>query len=311
MKKLLKIMSAAFVISAAITTVAHAEFTDMPSDTRLSQALNNAVTNGLLTGISDTEIAPDMALTRAQMATILTRALGAKTAADISAFGDVKESDWYYDSMAKAVYMGAFKGDGENLSPEAQITTEQAYTVLSRIFCLKYSDESSVSSLPDISSVSDWAKEHVIKIYTSGYECNASAINPQKPMTRAEFAVTLDNLVKTYINEPGTYTELPDGNIVVRSENVTFKDLHTDGDVYIADGVTGNTVFDGGEIERIVVRGGNCKFSSTVSSVYAAMPGVVLSPTAPYSVKAGKDGSKGTIEATVDGTHIDLGTLQL
>lgn len=302
MQKLFKKIIAVSALCATVLTAsaAYAEFYDMPSDPAQAQAITNAVNNGLLTGMNDdnTEIAPDAPLTRAQMATILARAMGATKTADISKFTDVKTSDWFYDSMQKGVAMKAFEGDGDKLNPQDTITTEQAYTVLSRIFYLKYSDENALDNCSDAADVADWAKEHIIKIYTSGYECNETKINPKKPMTRAEFAVVMDKLVKTYVNEPGVYGTLPLGNIVIRTEGVTFQNCTTNDDVYIADCVTGDTVFDGGEIERIVARGGNCVISCTLGTAYADLDDVTFTMRKPYTIKEqAKDGSKGCVEA--------------
>lgn len=302
MHKLLKNIVAVSALCASVFTasVSYAEFYDMPQDPVAAQAITNAVKNGLLNGMNDdnTEIAPDAPLTRAQMATILVRAMGAVQTADISAFTDVAPSDWFYDSMQKAVAMKAFEGDGNELSPQAQITTEQAYTVLSRIFYLKYSDPKALDGCSDAASVSDWAKEHIIKIYTSGYECNKTQINPQKPMTRAEFAIVMDNLVKTYVNEPGVYGTLPAGNIVIRTNGVTFQNCTTSDDVYVADCVTGDTVFEGGDIERIVARGGNCVINCAVGSAYAELKGASFTLKKPYTIrKQAKDGSEGGVEA--------------
>ncbi|MDD6483883.1 MAG: S-layer homology domain-containing protein [Clostridiales bacterium] len=313
MHKLLKTIIAASTICSALfaASAVHAEFSDMPSDPATASALTNAVSNGLLNGVSDTEIAPDAALTRAQMGTILSRAMGATKTADISKFTDMN-GHWAYEDMQKAVAMGAFEGDGNQLSPDAQITTEQAYTVLSRIFCLKYTDANALAGCSDAASVSSWAKDHVIKIYTSGYECNPSAVNPQKAMTRAEFAVVMDKLVKTYINEPGTYNTLPSGNVVIRAQGVVLENCTTSDDVYIADCVTGDTTIKGGDVERIVVRGGNCVVSGTVGNVYAAVSGTSITPIQPYTVKdPAKDGKKGYLDASVDGTYINLGMISM
>ena len=66
-------------------------FPDMPSDWS-TQALQNAVNNGLLNGI-DGKIAAGENLTRAQMAAIVTRAFGTNGKANISSFGDVNAGD--------------------------------------------------------------------------------------------------------------------------------------------------------------------------------------------------------------------------
>ena len=72
--------------------------------------MTEAVENGLLGGVTDTTIAPQGKLTRAQMATIINRAFGATAQASLSGYTDVASNAWYYSDMAKAVQMGTSLG---------------------------------------------------------------------------------------------------------------------------------------------------------------------------------------------------------
>ena len=76
-------------------------FSDMP-DGEMGEAMQNAVDAGLIQGVSDTSIAPYDNITRAQMATIITRAFSAQENADQS-FNDVASDAWYADAVSKAV----------------------------------------------------------------------------------------------------------------------------------------------------------------------------------------------------------------
>ena len=115
---LLTIMPAAMAVSVN-------SFRDFPTGWS-KEAMTAAVNNGLLVGVSDTEIQPQANLTRAELAAIVTRAFGAKTKADISAFTDVSTSDWFYDSIAKAVKMEALQGkSASRMDPLSSITREE------------------------------------------------------------------------------------------------------------------------------------------------------------------------------------------
>ncbi len=162
-------------------------FPDMPNDWS-TQALQNAINNGLLNGI-DGKIAAGENLTRAQMAAIVTRAFGTNGKADISSFGDVNAGDWFYDAMASSVLMGAFQGDGVNLNPNANITRQEAFTVLARLFTLSGGDQSVLNSYTDGDQVADWAKDSMASMVAAGYvKGSDNMLNPLSSITRAEFA---------------------------------------------------------------------------------------------------------------------------
>ena len=69
----------------------------------------------------------------------------------------------------------------------------------------------------------------------------------------------MNRLVQEYIYTPGEVEEVTDkGNVLIRAEGVTLKDLTVKGDLIIADGAgDGEVTLDGVRIEgRLVVRGG-------------------------------------------------------
>lgn len=232
------------------------EFTDMP-DNWTTGALERAVENGLLNG-ADGKIMPDDNIKRSEMAAIIVRAFGASVEADISMYPDMSQDKWYYSEFAKAVKMGAFSGtDDGKLNPEAPITYEECFTVISRIFCLIHGDVTDselyenvyteiLDEWSDSENIAEWAKSYVSLVvgkgYWNGYE---GKLKPHDTyITRSEFAVLMDNLIKTYINEPGEYTEFADGNILIRSEGVTLNGYNGDDIIIIGDGVNGETLLD-------------------------------------------------------------------
>lgn len=271
MKKKIKFfLSAVLSVSMMMQSAAFAEgFSDMP-DNWTTGALQNAVANGLLNG-ADGKIMPDDNIKRSEMAAILVRAFGASVEADISIYPDMSQDKWYYSEFAKAVKMGAFSGtDDGKLNPENPITYEECMTVISRIFCLvpgditnpaKYEavDTSVLDKYSDASSVAEWAKPYVSLVvgngYWNGYE---NKLKPQDNyITRSEFAVLMDNLIKTYINEPGEYSEFTEGNILIRSEGVTLNGYSGDGIIIVGDGVLGETNLNSiVSTNEIISRGG-------------------------------------------------------
>ena len=254
MKKISAIvLSLALILAMSVSSFA--AFSDMPLGND-GEVLQKAVDNGLITGFEDGTIQPEAPITRAQMAAIMTRAMNAQSKADISAFVDVKEGDWYYDAMAKAVYMGAFKGDTNNcLNPNNTITRQEAFIVLCRIFDIQDIDKKALDVFNDAARVASWAKVETRSIAGGGYLGDSKELRPLDPMTRLEFAQIMDRIVNAYIDEDGEYTTLPDGNVLVRAKNVSFKNVNSDKIIYIGDGVENIVNFTDCVCERIVIRG--------------------------------------------------------
>ena len=258
-------------------------FPDMPNDWS-TQALQNAINNGLLNGI-DGKIAAGENLTRAQMAAIVTRAFGTNGKANISSFGDVNAGDWFYDAMASSVLMGAFQGDGVNLNPNANITRQEAFTVLARLFTLSGGDQSVLSSYTDGAQVADWAKDSMASMVAAGYvKGSDNMLNPLSSITRAEFAQVMDNLVKTYFADSRLNVNA-NGNAVLNKAG-TLEGATISGDLIIGDGAAeGDVVLKDVTVSgRLLVRGGG---TSTVTLEGNAKVGsiAVNKPTGAVRVK--------------------------
>ncbi|TJX12819.1 S-layer homology domain-containing protein [Tissierella creatinini] len=262
MRKLIVFMLSFIMVVLPMTAMAEVGgttnpvFSDMPGDWS-TEALQNAIKNGLLTGF-DGKIMPKDNLTRAQMAAIINRAFGATGKASLEMFADVKAGDWFYDDMAKAVSMGTFKGEGNKLNPNAPITREEAFVVLVRALKLSSSDVIPTGFV-DSSYISTWAKNEVFSLINAGYVAGSNGyINPKNNITRAEFAKIMDNIIKVYVKEAGEHTTLSTGNVIVNVPGVTLKDLTISGDLIVADGVgDGDLILDNVNVSgRMVVRGG-------------------------------------------------------
>lgn len=270
MRKTSKIILVLGVIML-MSVSAFAAFSDMPAGND-GEVLQKAVDNGLINGFEDGTIQPGTPITRAQMAAIMSRAMNAEEVADISAFADVKPEDWFYTDMAKAVQMDAFKGDTNScLNPNNTITRQEAFIVLCRIFDVPDSDKNALSQFEDASQVASWAKVETRSIAAAGYLGDITQLRPLAPMTRLEFAQIMDKIVAAYIDEDGEYTTLPEGNVLVRAQNVSFKGVTTDDVIFIGDGVKEIVNFTDCVCERIVIRG---KKTAINSGTYTWIRGI-------------------------------------
>ena len=289
-----------FALTLAVVTLssnavfAH-NFTDMPTDWT-APAVERAIENGLLSGVTSTTICPDKNITRAQMATIVTRCFKNTSGADISRFTDVSPEKWYYDAFSKAVEMGAFAGDNLNhLNPDKNITFQESFKVMACLFGLiantnpdytpndlQSQDLTVLDKFADGASVANWAKPYVAAIVSNGYWDGIDGnLYPNQYITRAQFAVLMDNLVKTYIDEPGVYENLEEGNIMVRTNGVSINKDATKSSIIVAECVTDENPVEINIPDMdslLVVRGGGEKviFNGHVKKIAVVKAGIKL-----------------------------------
>jgi hypothetical protein len=278
MRKLSKLISMVLAVSMLLCLapsfqVVAYDFPDMPDEGYWSYtALNNAVKNGLLQGTDEGKLLPKDSLTRAQMATILVRAFRATDKAVEFDFADVADWQWFSDALSVAHRMDIINGypDG-TMRPNAAITREEAFVILSRAFNLTEADSIN-ETFADTDDVSPWAQGLVYAMVNNGYVHGSNGkIQPKGLITREEFAQLMDNMIKQYISESDTYTEVAEGNVMINVEDVTLKDVTVKGDLIIGDGVgNGDVVLDGVRVEgRIIVRGGGENSIRLLNNSYA------------------------------------------
>lgn len=161
-----------------------------------------AVKNNFITGVSEDKIAPKAALTRAQLAAILSRAMktGAGDVSVLDNFTDADKNAWYAGSMAKAVELNILYGDGDSIYPDRPVTRQELFAILVRAFSVTGGDESTLASYNDAGSISSWAKAAISAMiaqgYASGYE--DKTLRPAQQVTREEFAQLLYRMQEFY-----------------------------------------------------------------------------------------------------------------
>ena len=263
------------------TSVNTSGFIDMPNNWS-TEALSKAVGNGLLEGFkekSGTFIKPSDPLTRAQMATIVNRAFGAKGTANLTGVKDVPQKAWYTAEMQKAVKMGTMKLDSK-MRPNDPITRQEAFTVLARAFKMADGTMANLEKFSDKEKVSSWAVSSLGALARVGYIQGADGkLNPLSKITRAEFAVVMDNMIKEYINKAGTVTQVHEGNLMINVPDVILKDITVKGDLILGDGigegnvslenviVKGNLIARGGGVDSIVINGGSIEGKVVIAKV--------------------------------------------
>ena len=173
-------------------------FIDIAPNAWYKDAVQYAYDNGLMTGVSDTEFAPEATTTRAMIVSILAR-LENVTSAEAAGFADVSADDWYATAVNWAASAGVVSGTGDgNFSPNAAITRERLAAMLMNYSAWKGED---VSARADLSAYSDqpstWAAETMQWAVAEGLISGVTAdqLQPQGNATRAQVAAILQRFL--------------------------------------------------------------------------------------------------------------------
>ncbi|MEC0090461.1 S-layer homology domain-containing protein [Paenibacillus macquariensis] len=168
--------------------------------------VNDMASRMVVNGVDATHYNPDAAITRAEFAAIIVRALGLAESGKTSAFRDVKSGDWYVGAVAEAQEYGIIQGyeDGA-FHPSDTITRQEAMAVIAR--AMKWTGlhasvngaeaESALASFTDGSAVDAWAKPEVAAAVKNGLVKGSDiGLKPTNPITRAEVANMIQKLLQ-------------------------------------------------------------------------------------------------------------------
>lgn len=206
---------------------------DYPDDWS-REALMFAVQNNILRGDQYHRLNPEKYITRAEMAAILVRMLGACGSADLSAFRDVDTSDWYCSELSAAVAAGIFTGSSATkMEPNAFLTREQAVVVLARSFGIADTDRNYYTKFNDSEDITPYARDAVSAMakqgLLSGYQ--DGGVHPRSSITRAEIAQLIFNLFDCIVDTP---EEIPaSGRVLYRGTQSLPDSLTLDGSLVI------------------------------------------------------------------------------
>ena len=195
------VLCTSVLLSSQAYAAASADYSDFPQNWS-KDAMEFAVKNNFITGVSEDKIAPKAALTRAQLAAILSRVMktGAGDVSVLDNFTDADKNAWYAGAMAKAVELNILYGDGDSIYPDRPVTRQELFAILVRAFAVTGGDESTLASYNDAGSISSWAKAAISAMiaqgYASGYE--DKTLRPAQQVTREEFAQLLYRMQEFY-----------------------------------------------------------------------------------------------------------------
>ena len=206
-KSFLENGTAHFLLEESVTikiVPAEANFADVVAGDWFEDAVSFAASHALFNGISDDQFAPESAMTRGMLVTVLYR-LEEATSFDSVSFPDVEADFWYSQAISWAADMSIVTGfeDG-NFYPNENISRQQLVTILygyAQHIGLDVSQVASLNQYTDKEQVEPYAKEAMQWAVAVGLVQGTSEglLAPDASATRAETAVILQRLVKLLV----------------------------------------------------------------------------------------------------------------
>lgn len=150
---------------------------------------------GIVNGYADGTFRPEVSVTRAEFAKMISAALGLGNAA--AHFDDVTQNDWYYGVVGAAAQAGIVNGDGENFDPERYITRQDAAVIIHRAIVFKGKNLAGNSvGFNDEVSIADYAKDAVNALAANGIVNGfGGGFMPTDNITRAEAAALVERMI--------------------------------------------------------------------------------------------------------------------
>lgn len=174
-------------------------FTDVPANHWAQAAIQYVYDNGLMTGVSNSEFAPEATTTRAMIVSMLARMENVTSAAD-AGFADVAADDWYATAVNWAAANGIVSGiSDDTFAPNDPITREQLAAMLMNYAQWKGQDTSARADLSDYTDQpSTWATEAVQWAVAEGLLNGVTddELQPQGQATRAQVAAIMQRFLE-------------------------------------------------------------------------------------------------------------------
>ncbi|MEN6347781.1 MAG: S-layer homology domain-containing protein [Syntrophomonas sp.] len=175
-------------------------FIDIPTSFWGYTPITSLSGQGIVAGYPDNTFRPDAAISRAEFAAMLAKALGLNSSGSSGNFSDVPPGTWYYVPVNNAAERGLVSGTGDNrFSPEALITREQMAVMVSKALGNKAPVivGSDLNAFIDRSSVSSWAVTGMEEAVKAGiiHGMTSDTLDPQANATRAQAAVMIYQLL--------------------------------------------------------------------------------------------------------------------
>ena len=188
-------------------------------------AINEWSEEGIVQGANGL-FRPDDPITRAEMATVITRLLKLTTPA-ANTYLDLPAGAWYEQAVLCCVEAGIMQGDGGGIiRPGDNITRQEAIVMLGRARGISQSTSSDLSKFTDGALTADWAKGYVKSFVDLGYikGVGNDMLAPTGNINRASVVTILSNAIASYVQTSGEFSMSPgnQGIVLVCAKDVTL-----------------------------------------------------------------------------------------
>ena len=195
-------------------------FVDIPAGAWYESTAMEAVSRGLLSGITPVTFGPDKAFTRAMAAVMLARIEGAPTAGPAETpFTDVPRDAWFAGAVKWAFDNGVINGrSAESFAPNDDVSRQEFFTMAARYLGAKgYTVTAAELPFSDRDAIADWAKDAVAQLYTMGIVAGdpGGTVRPASSLTRAEGTAIIVRITK-YMEEHTSSLSPTDAEIQAR-----------------------------------------------------------------------------------------------
>ncbi len=210
-KKTLSVLLAAIMLLTALpfTAIAYGTnaklpFTDVPDNVWYRDAVQFVFDRNTMNGLQPDEFGPEKNMTRAELATMLSRIAGADVtgyADKASVFNDVSADKWYADYVGWAVEAGVVKGyDDGTFKADNSISRQEIAVMFVRFLGYKdmeIKDPDATQKFTDESDIAKWAEKDVETIRITGLMKgdDDGGFRPDSTATRAEIATIAMRLI--------------------------------------------------------------------------------------------------------------------
>lgn len=174
-------------------------FRDVNRNDWFYEAVADVYHRGVMVGVSADRFAPEVQMTRAELAQILYSNSGKPVVENAPSFSDVSADAWYADAIGWAADKGLMAGcGGGKMCPEDLLTREQLAVILlqyAEFSGKNVSERDDLDDFVDAAEISDWAKDAVSWAVAAdlmdGY--SDTQLAPAGVVTRAEAAQMMAN----------------------------------------------------------------------------------------------------------------------
>lgn len=178
-----------------------AVFKDIAQYTWAQDKIEVMASKGVISGTAAGSFAPGKNVTRAEFATMMTKALRLEDDNVTSDFDDVRKEHWFYATVSASFKSGIIKGRSQKIfDPDANISRQEMAIMISNALKLSKKTENVsedfIKAFGDKDSVAPYAMDGVNRVLKYGLMKGLStdSFGPNEKATRAQAAVVIYNL---------------------------------------------------------------------------------------------------------------------